>query len=84
MARSVTLRIRLRDDVVGKCRRLAGLELDTDLAKAMDIDPSNVSRVLRGLQAPSTKFMAGLLTAFPGFGLDDLFEVVSDNTEEAA
>jgi hypothetical protein len=80
---NVMATLRLRFDQLTKLRRLAGLESNTALAHRMNFDAGNLSRVLAGKQQPGPKFMAALVSAFPGFSLDDLFEVVSD-TEEAA
>lgn len=74
--------LRLRSDALSKYRRIAGIETSDALAKRMGIDAGNLSRVLRGTQAPGPKFIASLVAAFPGLELDDLFEVVI--TEEAA
>lgn len=71
---SVTLR--LRSDQLVKLRTLAGITTDNALAERMRMDPATVSRVLRGKQTPGPRFMAALVDCFPGWDLDDLFEVV--------
>ena len=38
----------------------------------------DLSRVLAGKQAPGPKFIAALVSAFPGMDMDDLFEVVDN------
>lgn len=76
-------RLRLRTDQLKKLRRLAGIETDDALAKRMNVDPATVSRVLNGKQEPGAKFIAALVHAFPGFDLDDLFEVVNLTNEAA-
>lgn len=73
--------LRLKSEMVGKIRGWKGLKTDASLAAAMGIDAGNLSRVLRGKQAPGPKFIASLCTALDA-ELDDLFEVVTD--EEAA
>lgn len=75
-------KLRLRAQQLAKYRRLAGIETDDALAKRMGIDPGNLSRVLRGKQAPGPKFIAALVAAFPGMDLDDLFEVVTDADDD--
>lgn len=70
--------LRLRTDQLTKLRRLAGLTTDAALAGRMNFDAGNLSRVLAGKQQPGPKFMASLVSAFPGFSLDDLFEVVEE------
>lgn len=72
----MTATLRLRADQLAKLRTLAGITTDDALAKRMGVDPATVSRVLRGKQEPGPKFIAALVAAFPGFDLDDLFEVV--------
>ena len=74
----MTTTLRLRTDQLEKMRRLAGIQTDAALAERMGVDPATVSRVLKGRNAPGPKFMAALVSAFPGFDLDDLFEVVTD------
>lgn len=70
--------LRLRTDQLEKMRRLAGIQTDAALAERMGVDPATVSRVLKGKNSPGPKFMAALVSCFPGFDLDDLFEVVTD------
>lgn len=74
MAMDATLRLRIEH--LTKMRRLAKLDTLEALATAMGTDPGNVSRVLHGKQAPGPKFMASLVACFPGYNLDDLFEVI--------
>lgn len=74
--------LRLRSEQLTKLRRLAGITTDDALAKRMGVDPATVSRVLRGKQEPGPKFIAALVDAFPGFDLDDLFEVVPSGREQ--
>jgi len=71
-----TTTLRLRSEQLSKLRKLAGLESNAALADRMQYDAGNLSRVLSGKQQPGPKFMASLVAAFPGFSLDDLFEVV--------
>jgi transcriptional regulator with XRE-family HTH domain len=68
--------LRLRTDQLKKMRTLAQITTDAALAARMGMDPATVSRVLKGKQCPGPKFMASLVRCFPGYDLDDLFEVV--------
>lgn len=68
--------LQLRTDALAKYRLIAGIKTNDALAKRMDIDAGNLSRVLAGKQTPGPKFIASLVAAFPGLELDDLFEVV--------
>lgn len=79
----MTATLRLRTEALSKYRKIAGLGTNDALAKRMDYDAGNLSRVLRGEQTPGPKFMARLVAAFEGLELDDLFEVVV-TSEEAA
>lgn len=79
----MTATLRLRTEALVKYRRIAGLDTNDSLAKKMQINAGNLSRVLGGRQTPGPKFMAALVAAFPGLELDDLFEVVV-TSEEAA
>lgn len=74
----MAITLRLRTEQLSKLRKLAGLDTNAALAQRMDFDAGNLSRVLAGKQQPGPKFMASLVSAFPGFSLDDLFEVVGD------
>lgn len=78
----MTATLRLRGDQLAKLRTLAGITTDDALAKRMRMDPATVSRVLRGKQTPGPRFIAALVGCFPGWDLDDLFEVIPG--EEAA
>lgn len=55
--------IRLRMDIIEALRETKGLEADCDLAKAMRVNQSTVSRVLRGVSQPGPRFIAGICTA---------------------
>lgn len=47
-------------DVVTALRELRDLEQDKDLAAAMGVNQSSVSRVMRGVSQPGPKFIASL------------------------
>lgn len=68
--------LRLRADQLKKMRTLAQITTDAALAARMGVDAATVSRVLQGIQKPGPRFMAALVTCFPGYDLDDLFEVI--------
>lgn len=55
--------IHLRMDTITALREIKGLEADRDLAAAMGLNPSSVSRVMRGVSQPGPRFIAGLCTA---------------------
>lgn len=55
--------IRIRMDIVRALRETKNLESDKDLAAAMRVNQSSVSRVLRGISQPGPRFIAGLCTA---------------------
>lgn len=74
----------LRPEGLQKCRRLAGIEVDKDLAARMRIDGGQLSRVLLGKSAPGPRFIAGLLEVFGTEWFDDLFVVLPDDEEPAA
>lgn len=78
----MTTTLRLRADQLRKLRTLAGITTDAALAERMGMDPATVSRVLSGRNAPGPRFMAALVGCFPGWDLDDLFEVIGG--DEAA
>lgn len=77
----MTAILRLKTEVLGNYRRLAGLKTDAALAQRMNIDPGNLSRVLQGKQQPGPKFIAALCAAFDA-RLEELFEVVDDGVTE--
>ena len=75
-ANPVAATLRLRTEQLAKLRRLAGLTTNRALAERMNYDEGNLSRVLTGKQTPGPRFIAALVSAFPGLDMDDLFEVV--------
>ena len=76
----MTATLRLKTEQLSKIRRWVGLTTDASLATRMGIDAGNLSRVLRGLQQPGPRFIAGLCLAL-GEPMHKLF-VVED--KEAA
>jgi len=72
----VNTTLRLRAGQLKKLRTVSGITTDAALAARMGMDPATVSRVLSGRAAPGPKFMAALVSCFPGWDLDDLFEVI--------
>lgn len=79
----VVATLRLRSDQFAKIRRWKGVATDAELAALMKVDPGSVSRVLRGIQQPGPKFIAGLCLALDA-SLDDLFEIVPGDTQAVA
>lgn len=72
----MTATLTLNTEALTEHRFRAGLTSDRALARAAGLDPANVHRVLKGTQDLGPRFMAGLVTAFPGVTLNDLFTVV--------
>ena len=73
--------LRLRKDVVAALRELKGLESDKQLAAAMGVNQSSVSRVMRGISQPGPRFIAGLCAALEA-PMNKLF-VVDEGTNAA-
>lgn len=72
-------RLVLRLDKLQQLRQQHGdLENDQDLAYAIGVHPTQVSRVLRGASA-GNKFVAGLALVFGKEALLELFDVEPDN-----
>lgn len=74
--------LQLKREQLTKIRGWVGLTTDASLAAAMEVDPGNLSRVLKGTQQPGPKFIASLCSALKA-DLADLFEVVNDEDEVA-
>lgn len=72
----------LRSDIVRALRETKGLESDKDLAAAMGIDPSSVSRVIRGRSQPGPKFIAALCFALET-PINHLFAVIERPASKA-
>jgi len=58
--------------------RLAGGLNQSQLAEKMGVSGSTVYRVFEGRMEPGSRFIAGLLNAFPDLDFDDLFECVAE------
>ena len=69
--------LRVRWNVVEALRQIKDLESDSDLARAMGVNTSSVSRVINGRQQPGPRFIAGLCVALDA-KMTDLFVVVED------
>ncbi|QFZ16943.1 helix-turn-helix domain-containing protein [Saccharothrix syringae] len=67
--------IKLRTFEFVQAARSARLHSDYALARAMGVNRSTVTRVIRGELQPGPAFIGGALTALDG-QFDDLFEVV--------
>lgn len=73
----MTAQIRLKRGNLAK--HMAGREMtNSQLADLVGVAHTTVGRIVRGIQAPGEKFIAGLLAAFPYLEFDDLFEVVTE------
>lgn len=70
-------RLVLRLDQLQRYRQEHGINTDHDLAVAIGVHATQVSRVLRGEQ-PGQKFIAGLLLLFGKESFLDLFDVEPD------
>jgi len=77
----MTATIRLKLKPLSKFMAVGSVS-NTQLADRSGVALSTVSRILRGIQSPGERFIAGLLAAFPDLAFDDLFEVIVD--EKAA
>lgn len=53
----------------------------SNLAQAVGISVSQIYRVRQGKRSVNEKFIVGVIKAFPGYRLDDLFYVVPDGTQ---
>ncbi|MGI5274680.1 helix-turn-helix domain-containing protein [Nonomuraea sp. CA-218870] len=73
--------LKLRRDELAKHRERAALRTDSDLAKAMNVNPVTVSKFLNGHRQPSADLIASLLAALSeDVTFHDLFEVVREET----
>lgn len=80
MAAKVCLRTRQLE----KFFSLKGVKTDTARAEVIGVNPATYSRVIRGQTAPGEVFIAGTLAAFPELAFEDLFEVITDASSDAA
>ena len=76
--------IHLNHEKLAAYRRLADIKTDKDLAQRLGMDPASISRILNGTQAPGATFIASICDVFGKDLFADLFDVASDNPEEAA
>jgi transcriptional regulator with XRE-family HTH domain len=75
----VLAHIELRTDKLTDLRRVAGLELDAELARRMGIRQSSLLRVLNNSSKPGAKFIAGLLEVLGGeHWFEQLFYIAPD------
>jgi transcriptional regulator with XRE-family HTH domain len=73
--------LRLRRDQLDKYRAIAGLTTEQLLADRMGFHQGTVNKVLNGRQSPSGRFVGALLQAFNGVPFDDLWEVVTHDSD---
>lgn len=74
--------LRLRVTQYKKLAKLKGWTTDEAAAAAIGVHPTTVSRIVRGRNAPSAPFIAGLLLAGDPFDFYDLFEAENDDDHE--
>lgn len=75
-------RLVVRPNLLAKHRRhRPHLATDESLARHMEMHPSQISRVLRGVTEPGTRFIAGLHLAF-GDDAHHLYSAVPDEKEK--
>lgn len=77
MTISLDPRISIKADNLSFLREQLALQKDVDLAAAMGVHQSTVSRVLSGKSQPGSRFIAALCGVFK-VRFDVLFEVVYD------
>jgi hypothetical protein len=77
-------RLRLRTGQFRKYVALKGWSTDKATAIHIGVDPTQLSRVLRGVVSPGEHFIAGTLAAFPELTFEDLFTVETGDGERAA
>ena len=70
------MRIRLRADVLKALCQAEGISR-SELARQIDVSPTTVYRVERGLVSPSPRFIAEIML-WAGMGFEELFEIVPD------
>jgi len=75
----MTATIRLRHTQLAKYMKMTNLDTKRDLARRLNVNESQVSRILLGHCAPGEKFIAAILAAFPDLEFSDLFEVITEN-----
>ncbi len=75
MAESLRIRTKVFDLNFHDYRNLS------ELAGAMGISVSQIYRVREGKRQINQKFIVGALKAFPGYGLDDLFYLASEENK---
>ncbi|GAA1313698.1 transcriptional regulator [Saccharothrix xinjiangensis] len=72
----MTHTIALRTAEFAKLVRLAGFRSDYELARAMGLNRSTVTRVREGLLQPGPAFIAGSLIVLNPLEFKDLFKIV--------
>lgn len=67
--------ITLRTDILEAVRLVAGYDTVAELARAMGLDRTTVSRTLAGKLEISASFIVGMSRAFPKLTTDHLFDL---------
>jgi hypothetical protein len=71
-------RLRFRIEVFTEIAQALGLDTDDARARFLGVNPSNYSRIARGITRPSQQFVAAAMRAFasdPEICFETLFEV---------
>lgn len=76
--------VRLRRDVLREMASAKGWQTDSAIAKGLDIERGNFSRVMRGTQGVGGRLIASVLSAFPASPFERFFEIVPDGAEDEA
>lgn len=71
--------IRLRLEQLKLARAVAGLTKDTELAARMGVHRHTVDRIVNRGDGLSARFVAALLSVFPGLSFEDLFEISGED-----
>lgn len=76
--------ITIRKDALTSLLRLARITTDREFAECIGMNPSSVSRILNGTQAPGTAFIASVCFYFGTDLFEDLFDIVSTDEKVVA
>lgn len=76
--------VRLRVSQFEKISKTAGLKTLADQAAHCGLNEGGLSRIKNRKSGPNGPSIAAILTAFPDWAFEDLFEVVPEEAEAAA
>ena len=74
--------LRLRKDEFLALARSRGLKSQADIARALDLHPATVMRLVDGVRRPGEVIIATVLAAFPGTQFEDVFAVTTSDDED--